>query len=296
MNRFRRLTLLFVFALAISCGSAAAQALTLPVRQGSVKFAVIGDSGDGGSEEYDVARQMATYHQRFPFGFVIMLGDNIYGAERPQDFQKKFEVPYQALIQGGVEFHAALGNHDDPNQRYYKLFGMDGERYYTFKKDDVRFFVLDSNYMDPPQVDWLEKALKGAGSGWKIAYFHHPLYSNGMHGSETDLRTVIEPLFIKYGVNAVFAGHEHFYERIRPQHGIYYFIEGAGGKLRKGDIHRDALTQVGFDTDRSFMLVEITENELYFQTISRTGKTVDSGTLPKQGEASHAAGERPQRP
>jgi hypothetical protein len=263
------------------------QEMTLPLKDGSVRFGVIGDNGDGGTEEYDIGKQMAAVHQKFPFTFVIMLGDNIYGSERPQDFNKKFEAPFKALLDAKVEFRAALGNHDDPNQRYYKLFGMDGQRYYTYKKGNVRFFALDSNYLDPEQLSWLDKEMGASGSDWKIAYFHHPPYSNGMHGSETDVRNVLEPIFLKYGVNVVFSGHEHFYERLKPQKGIYYFIEGSGGKLRKGDINRDALTAVAFDTDRTFMIVEVSDKDLYFQTISRTGATVDSGVLHKQeGDAS----------
>ena len=77
-----------------------------------------------------------------------MLGDNIYGSERPQDFVKKFERPYKALLDLKIPFYASLGNHDDPNQRFYKPFNMDGKRYYTFEKEGVRFFALDSNYMD----------------------------------------------------------------------------------------------------------------------------------------------------
>ena len=118
---------------------------------------------------------------------------------------------------------------------------MNGERFYTFTKGNARFFVLDSNYMDQAQLKWLEDGLSKANDRWKIAYFHHPLYSSGeKHGSEVDLRTQVEPLFIKYGVDVVFAGHEHFYERIKPQNGIYYFIEGGSAKLRKGDIRKRA--------------------------------------------------------
>ena len=77
----------------------------------------------------------------------------------------------------------------------------------------------------------------------------------------------------------VFAGHEHFYERVKPQRGIAYFTEGGSAKLRKGNITRTELTERGFDTDRSFMVVEIAGDELLFQTISRTGELVDSGTV-----------------
>jgi hypothetical protein len=255
-----------------------------------VRFAVIGDNGDGSRQEHEVAERMAAVHEQFPFEFVLMLGDNIYGSERPQDFEKKFERPYKALLDDKVEFRASLGNHDDPNQRFYKLFGMNGERYYTYQKGNVRFFALDSNYLDPEQLQWFERELDASGSDWKIAYFHHPPYSNGMHGSETDVRDALEPIFLKHGVNVVFSGHEHFYERLQPQKGIYYFINGSAGKLREGDINRNALTAVAFDSDRAFMIVEVAGKELYFQTISRTGRTVDSGTLVKQeGDAVAAA-------
>src|SRR5688572_32443008 len=101
---------------------------------------------------------------------------------------------------------------------------MNGERFYTFKRDNVRFFALDSNYMDPEQLKWLETELKNSGSDWKIAFFHHPLYSSArFHGSSTDLRLLLEPLFVKYGVDVVFQGHDHVYERVKPQKGNQYF-------------------------------------------------------------------------
>lgn len=257
----------------------AAQALALPLKPASVRFAVIGDTGTGDQMENAVAQQMALYRRRFPFTFTIMLGDNIYGSERPQDFDTKFIKPYKALLDAKVEFYATLGNHDDPNQRFYKPFNMGGVRYHTFKKGNVRFFVIDSNYLDPDQVKWLEKELATSGSDWKIAYFHHPLYTTAARGPEVELRSILEPIFVKYGVDAVFSGHEHVYERIKPQKGVYYFTAGGAAKLRSGDTRKGPLTDQTFDTDRSFMLVEVSGNELYFQTISRTGKTVDKGVL-----------------
>ena len=180
---------------------------------------------------------MAKLRARFPFELVITVGDNIYGGERPQDMKSKFETPYKALLDGGVKFYASLGNHDDRAQARYALFNMEGRTYYTFKapKQDVRFFALETDYLTPPQVAWLEKELASSGEDWKIPYFHHPLYSSGKrHGSHPDLAAVLEPLFLKGGVSVVFAGHDHFYERIKPQKGIVYFVTGSGGKLRQG--------------------------------------------------------------
>lgn len=254
-----------------------------PVGKDSLKFLVLGDTGTGDRGQYDVAAQVWKSHQVFPYEFAIMLGDNIYGSERPQDFAQKFERPYKPLLDANIPFYASLGNHDDPNQRYYKPFGMGGQRFYTYQKNDVRFFALDSNYMDKDQQAWLERELKDSTAKWKIAYFHHPLYSSGAaHGSEIDLRTIIEPLFIKYGVNVVFAGHEHFYERIKPQKGIAYFTAGGSAKLRSGDIQKTPLTAKGFDTEQSFMVVEIDGDVMRFQTISKHGKVVDSGEVARQ--------------
>ena len=268
-------------ALAVCCWLAgpSAQELTLPLKADSVRFGVIGDTGTGEVPEYEVGQQLVAYHQKFPFTFVLMMGDNLYGSERPQDFVTKFEAPYKMLLDAKVTFYATLGNHDDPNQRFYTLFNMAGKRYYSFKKGNVRFFVLDSNYMDRAQLAWLELELKASGSDWKIAYFHHPLYSSGMHGSQTDLRVMLEPLFLTYGVDVVFSGHEHFYQRIKPQKGIHYFVSGAAGELRAGDVRPSSLTAAAFDSDRSFMLVEVAGKELSFQAISRLGQTVDKGTI-----------------
>jgi hypothetical protein len=266
--------------------SATAQDLFLPNKKDSLHFAVIGDSGTGDRNEYEIARQMVAFRAKFPFAMVLMLGDNLYGGESPQDFKAKFEEPYKDLLAAGVKFYATLGNHDDPKQRFYKPFNMNGQRYYTFKANDrVRFFVLDSNYMDPQQLNWLASELKGSNSPWKICFFHHPLYSSGkQHGSDVDLRRFLEPLFLEYGVKVVLAGHEHFYERLKPQKGIYYFISGGSAKLRRDNIARTNLTAKGFDQDNHFMLMEIEGDTLHYQTISRPGVTIDTGIVSLQGE------------
>ncbi len=268
-------------ALSVATTALSIQAPTLaPTNADSTRFAVIGDTGTGDKYQDDVARVLIESHQTFPYTFVIMMGDNLYGSERPQDYVKKFEMPYKPLLDAEVDFYASLGNHDDPNQRLYKPFNMNGERYYTFTKGSIRFFVLDSNYMDRAQLTWLEGELQKSTDKWKMAYFHHPLYSSGgRHGSEVDLRQQLEPLFLKYGVDVVFAGHEHFYERITPQKGIRHFTCGGGAKLREGDVLRGPLTAAAFDTDRSFMLVEVSGETFRFRTVSRLGKTVDEGTF-----------------
>jgi hypothetical protein len=263
---------------------ASALRLTLPAKPGSLKFAAIGDTGTGTEKQKQLADVMTAYRRAFPYEFVLMMGDNMYGGEKPQDFREKFEDMYRGLLNDKVKFYASLGNHDESNQRFYEHFNMNGEEYYRIKKGDVAFYALNSNYMDKRQVKWFEEQLAKDDAEWKVVYLHHPPYSSGgKHGSSTGLREVIEPLLLKYGVNVVLAGHEHFYERIKPQKGIYYFISGAGGKLREGDVKKGSpLTAKAYDKDMSFMLFEVDGDQMHFQVISRTGETVDSGVLTHQ--------------
>lgn len=258
--------------------------VTLPLKPNSVRFAVIGDSGTGGRDQYEIAEQMENFRPKVNFDFVIMLGDNIYGGHSPKDFENKFERPYKPLLDAGVKFYASLGNHDDPDvERLYKPFNMNGQRYYVFKKGDVAFFALDSNYMDPRQLDWVTQNLQNSHAKWKICFFHHPLYNYGKsHGPDVDLRAQLTPLFRQYGVNAVFSGHEHVYERLKPVDNIAYFVLGNSGKLMSHDLRQSPEMQAGFDSGRSFMLVEVAGDDLYFQTISRTGSTIDSGSVHRQ--------------
>ncbi|MBZ5490010.1 MAG: metallophosphoesterase [Acidobacteriia bacterium] len=270
-------------AVASQAESAGKLDVRIPLLDKSVRFAVIGDSGTGARAQYEVAQMMEAYQQATKFDFVIMLGDNIYGSHSPRDFVKKFEQPYKPLLDAGVKFYASLGNHDDPDdERLYKPFNMGGERYYAFRKGEAAFFALDSNYMDPRQLSWLDQNLKNSQGTWKICFFHHPLYNDGRHhGADSDLRTQVLPLFERYGVNAVFSGHEHVYQRIKPENNIYYFVLGNSGKLMTHDFGEARERVKGFDSDQSFMLVEIAGDKLYFQTISRSGETIDSGELPR---------------
>jgi hypothetical protein len=93
-------------------------------------------------------------------------------------------------------------------------------------------------------------------------------------------------MFLKYGVDVVLSGHEHFYERIKPQKGIYYFISGGAAKLRDGDVNtRSELTAKSYDTGYHFMLMELGKDTVYFQAINQDGKTVDSGALTRFSDA-----------
>jgi len=268
--------------------------LMLPNSPTSVKFAVIGDSGRGSRQQREVGEQMARYQQRFEFPFTIMLGDNLYeGVATPDDYRVKFEEPYKTLLDRGVEFYAALGNHDDPRQVHYKQFHMKGRRYYSFAPPGtlparittpVEFFALDSTYLDRGQLTWLDQRLGESAATWRIAFLHHPLYTSGRYRrSALVQRTSLEALFVEHGVAAVFSGHEHIYQRSTLQNGIQYFVSGGGGSLRPGDGVPTSYIARTYSGDYHFMLVEIEGDALHFQAISRSGRTIDAGTLSRAG-------------
>jgi 3',5'-cyclic AMP phosphodiesterase CpdA len=257
----------------------------LPNDPDSFKFAVIGDSGTGGRAQLRVAQVLAAYQEQFAYKTVLMAGDNMYGSQRPSDYLAKFERPYRVLLDRGVQFYAALGNHDRLEQRFYEPFHLNGERYHTVRlSPSIQLFVLDSSRLDAEQIAWLKSALESSGSPWKFILLHHPLYSAAKrHGSDLVIRQAIEPLLVSSGVDAVFAGHDHVYERKTPQQGITHFVVGNSAKLRKGDLRRDETTALGFDTGYSFLLVEVLGDELHFQAISDESRHVDGGVIRERG-------------
>ena len=267
--------------------------LTLPNSPTSVKFAVIGDGGRGNQAQRDVAEQMVRFHERFAFPFVIMLGDNLYeGPATAEDYRTKFEEPYKALLDEGVEFFAALGNHDDRQEVNYEHFNMKGRRYYRFAPPGnlvarlttpVQFFALDSTYLDRDQLSWLDTELAASPADWKIVFLHHPIYTSGRYRTSSfATRATLESTFRQRHVSAVFSGHEHIYQRSTLQNGIQYFVSGGAGSLRPGDGVAASYIARTYSANYHFMLVEIEGEVMHFQAISRTGATIDAGRLRRE--------------
>ena len=188
----------------------------LALRPASLKFAVIGDSGQWSNAQRETAAQLTTQRAKMPFELVLMLGDNNYGDGSPQSYRLRFEEPYRALLEAGVTFHAALGNHDAGAQWQYPLFNMGGQRYYTFQRktgllpplvgDRVQFFALDSVNLDDDQLSWFDRQLSESKAEWKIVFFHHPIYSSGRYElSSAARRATLEGVLIEHQVDAVFA-------------------------------------------------------------------------------------------
>ena len=221
-----------------------------------------------------------------------MLGDNNYGDGSPESYQVRFEEPYKALLDAGVRFYAARGNHDAGAQWEYPLFNMGGERYYTFQRkagllpplvgDRVQFFALDSVNLDDDQLSWFDRQLSESKAEWKIVFFHHPIYSSGRYAlSSAARRSTLERVLIEHQVDAVFAGHEHLYERMAPQNACVLRCRG----VRRGPRRRPPAVLLpggGYDRDLSFLLVEILGDTMYFRAVNRVGETIDRGKIVRR--------------
>jgi hypothetical protein len=202
------------------------------------RFAVVGDSGSGNANQFAVARQILAWKP----DFVLHTGDVVYEGGAERDYQPKFVEPYRQLIANTV-MYPTLGNHDyrtrsgSPYLAFFELPHAGQERWYSFNYGHALFIGLDSNARFGPgseQYTWLKATLAGSTARWKMAYFHHPFYSSGWEGSSPWLRETWGPLFKQYGVNVVFNGHDHDYERIKPMDKIQFIVTGGGGaSLRK---------------------------------------------------------------
>lgn len=270
--------------------------------ENEIRFAAIGDSGTGGKEQYKVAEQLFNIQTKTKFNLLLFLGDNIYESGSPKEVEKKFIEPYAPLFQRGVEFRGVIGNHDSKSRNgvilQQLIFNMGRNTFYSFVKgnDLVEFFAIDSTLMtngkdqktNQFQLEWFEKNLSRSKSRWKIAFMHHPLYSSAQkHGLESEdqdemlqVRNMLEPLYKKYDVRISINGHDHIYERTKPQNGVQYFTSGAGAKLRKGNLQKDSpFYAFGNDQVRSFMLFSVTSDSIKFWSIDVDGNILDSGVI-----------------
>ena len=268
-------------------------------------FAVVGDSGCGCNGQKEVADRMYSWWQKYPYDMVLMLGDNIYPSSRFRGgnrylFVDRFDDPYRPLLEHGVKFFATIGNHDletghaiDEINDKARFHILQPQGYYSFKPDLqdngrplVEFFCLNSNRLlklgsDADQITWLSKALTSSKAIWKIAFFHHPIYSpDGPHEAEVGLREGIEKVLIASGVRLVLAGHSHYYARMLPQNGILHLVSGGGGMSLKTP-RPNAATAKSLKAFH-FLYLEVFPDRLEFWAVPTSGLPFDHGVLTVQ--------------
>ena len=209
-------------------------------------LAVAGDVGDSGRRLDTTGATMARIDAIQPYDDLLLLGDNAYWTGDPAKLPDTVFGPFGALLGRGVGLLAILGNHDvldGHGDAQMAAMGMPG-RYWSKSVDDLLLVGLDSNNLDADQVQWLERTLAGSDAQWKVVALHHPLYSAGYQGSNTEVRALLEPIFIDNGVQLVLSGHDHDYQRSSVINGVTHIVTGGGSGTRRTG--RDWFTEQSF--------------------------------------------------
>jgi 3',5'-cyclic AMP phosphodiesterase CpdA len=176
-----------------------------------------------------------------------------------------------------------LGNHDYATGRgryELKMLGMPGP-YYTRKLGDVQLFFLDSNAISTRQTRWLEQQLSDSVATWKVALFHHPPYTCGLHSGDADVVRSWVRLFETYGVQLVLSGHDHNYQRFAARNGVTYVVHGGGaaGLYRLHGCPSSYPPRVRARYEHGFLYVSATEDRLDVSAVDLRGRVSDHFSL-----------------
>ena len=254
------------------------------------QFIAVGDVGTGRKGQNAVAEAMYKHWEKSPFSLSLLLGDNIYSGGKIERIGEVFEQPYSALLENGVNFRAAIGNHDlesneGEDQIAYPGYNMDG-RYYTFTEQSVQFFALDTNQVNRDgddeekrwneQLAWLREELAKSSAQWKVVFGHHPVYSSGYHGVHPDLVKELSPILDEYDVQLYINGHDHNYERTQPINGTTYITSGNGAMKR--DIGRAAWTELS-SKQLGFTAFEVHPDRLVIKAINADNTVYDEAHI-----------------
>jgi 3',5'-cyclic AMP phosphodiesterase CpdA len=244
------------------------------------RVALAGDVGSGGEREFETAEAIAEQSRIDPYDVLMLLGDNVYPAGDPERLQETVYDPFGPLLDRGTELFAILGNHDvqaGVGEEQLAALEMPG-RWYAVERGDLLGIALDSTIPDDPeQLAWLEETLAESDATWKLVALHHPPYSSGMHGTNEDVAAAFVPLFERYGVQLVFAGHEHDYQRTEPINGVTYVVTGAAAETRRTGT--EAFTAVAWSTHH-FVDMNVFEDHIVLRAIDQDGDQFDEAIIP----------------
>lgn len=279
------------YAVAGATGSAAA----LP-DSGPLRIVVIGDSGNGSPEQWEVARELTKARPHL----VLHTGDIVYPSGSLDDYRDRYFAPYKDLL-SRAPVYPAVGNHDygnhivrtRPGRRKFEVYRRIHRKpaYYSFDIGPAHLVSLDTSRAwgvdaaadigpGSPQDAWLREDLAASRAPWNIVLLHVPVHASEDHGDHEALRAWLEPLFKKHRVQLVLQGHDHIYERSKPIEGTVFMTVGSGGAKLHPD--RDRPRDPRFESRlavHGFVLAELEPSELRLRFLDKDGVARDSFTL-----------------
>jgi hypothetical protein len=252
------------------------------------RFVVIGDFGYREPATKTIADRVTAVAP----DWLMTVGDNIYPDGQPGDYDSFWFRPYATAMARALTF-PALGNHDvrTANGRWLLEYfhlprnGPPGleERNYSFDYGNAHVAVIDSNPFHEHDTaamaaieSWLSDDLASTMQPWRFAALHHPAHtSRGVHDDETAVKSRLAPIFERAGVQLVFQGHNHWYERLNPINGVYYVTTGAGGRSLHSVRDRKPYSAKLVDDHYSFTQVEVNGTALALTAIDENGSEID---------------------
>lgn len=283
-----------------------------PTPDKSYRFLAFGDSGNGSNTQRLMAERMVATNP----DLVIHLGDLIYPAGAADDYKRNFFDPYRELL-ARVPFMPTLGNHDVATARgqpFLDVFdlpqngpgGIQAERNFYFDYGCARFVGLDTNRAAAKEngaiteremaeivAPWLRRVLCDSKAKWKFVYFHHPPYTGSTHSADQQkyVHDIFVPVFDGCGVDVVFSGHNHLYERTKPirgdkivpvGQGVVYIVSGAAGVSRyPEDEHPPAYIEKFNSEVFSFTQIDLSPTKLELKQLDQAGKAIDELIIQK---------------
>jgi hypothetical protein len=244
-----------------------------------VRFVAFGDSGTGSADQRAIRDEI----MKVPHDLTIHVGDIAYSYGTIAELETRTFDVYAPLLRYSPVFPVA-GDHEhetDEAAPFRAVFALPGnERWFSFDWGPIHFAAIDTDEDLALQAAWLDDDLAATDRAWKIVYLHEPPYSSGEHGSHDYVREPFAPIFEAHGVQLVFSGDDHDYERTTPQNGVTYIVTGGGGGgLRPvGESDFTAYAESIFH----FVQVEVTGDELTLRAIDRHGDELDSVVIPRE--------------
>jgi hypothetical protein len=294
-----------------SAGEAAAESPVYSFRtlkkSGSLSFAVLGDSGGGYAAQFRVAQVLAEANP----DLVLHAGDLIYGYFTLGYSDTRLLSVYGAHMRS-TPYYFTFGNHelyggsDRPylDTLYLPTNSASGtEHYYSFDHGDAHFVCLFlptltafpgvEEYelaVGSTQYVWLTNDLAQTAKPWKLVFMHSPLVTSSAHRRDDlnlngipdrlEIQQILLPVFQQYGVQAVFSGHDHNYERIRPTNGVHAFVTGGGGYSLYDLTERDPLS-VQFWKTYNCLKVMVSGDTMQVEALDQYGNVLDTASIQK---------------